>query len=69
MRCRECNVDLSESYKRCPLCSGEAFDDEARVKGIKAAPYPNNVPVKKAEKIKKPKTAFTFEKIKAFFNL
>ena len=69
MRCRECNVDLSENYKRCPLCSSQAFDDEAKIKGIKAAPYPHNAPTKTAEKIKKPKTAFSAEKIKAFYNL
>lgn len=69
MRCRECNVDLSENYKKCPLCNGEAHNDEAKVKNIKAAPYPYNAEIKETEKIKKPKTAFTVEKIKAFFNL
>lgn len=69
MRCRECNVDLSENYKKCPLCGGPAYDDEPRVKGIKAAPYPDNVLPKKTENPKKPKTPFTIEKLKAYFNL
>ncbi len=69
MRCRECNVDLSEEYKNCPLCGLEAFEDEAKIKNIKDAPYPKNVVAESQEKVKKPKTAFTFEKIKAYFNL
>lgn len=69
MRCRECNVDLSENYKKCPLCGAPAFDDEAKIKEIKAAPYPHNVPVCPMEKTVKPKTRFTAEKLKAFFNL
>ncbi len=69
MRCRECNVDLSENYKKCPLCGGKACEDEAKIKNIKDAPYPKNVAVQPQEKVKKPKTSFTFEKIKAHFNL
>lgn len=69
MRCRECNVDLSENYKKCPLCGSTAYDDEPRVKGIKAAPYPENVLPQNEPNPKKPKTQFTFEKLKAYFNL
>ena len=69
MRCRECNVDLSEIYTKCPLCGAEAHNDEGRVKGISPAPYPHSEPVTVADEIKKEKTPFTFEKVKAFFNL
>ncbi len=69
MRCRECNVDLAESYTCCPLCGGAAYPDEAVIKGIKDAPYPKDVPVKPATEPENPKPAFTFEKIKAYFNL
>lgn len=69
MRCRSCNVDLSENYKTCPLCSGPASEDEAIIKGIKAAPYPEAALPRAQEKIKKPKTAFTLEKLRAFFNI
>lgn len=69
MRCRECNVDVSENYKKCPLCGSKVYDDEPRVKGIKAAPYPENVSVPETVNPKKPKTAFTVEKLKAYFNL
>lgn len=69
MRCRECNVDVSENYKKCPLCGSAVYDDEPIVKGLKAAPYPENVLPQKTENPKKPKTAFTIEKLKAYFNL
>ena len=69
MRCRECNVDLSEEYRVCPLCGAVASDDEPRIKNIKAAPYPANAPVQPEDRVKKPETRFTTEKIKAMFNL
>lgn len=69
MRCRECNVDLSENYTKCPLCGSAAQNDEAKVKGITPAPYPHNKPVTETEKVNKSRTPFTFEKLKAFFNL
>lgn len=69
MRCRECNVDLSETYTKCPLCGSEACDDEPRVKGITPAPYPHGDIPQEAQDTKKVKTPFCFEKVKAFFNL
>ena len=68
-RCRECNVDLAESSRKCPLCCATSFEDEVKIKSIKEAPYPEKVPVVFQEKVKKPATQFTFEKIKAYFNL
>lgn len=68
MRCEKCNVDLPESYTRCPLCGGEPVDIEAKIKGMKAVPY-SDLPITPTEKVKKEKTDFTTEKIKAFFNL
>ena len=69
MRCRECNVDLSETYTKCPLCGAQAYDDEARVKGISPAPYPHGDVPTADKHIKKHKTPFCLEKVKAFFNL
>lgn len=68
MRCRHCNVDLSETYTKCPLCGEKAENDEARLKGLKNAPYPHNVPTE-VQQVKKKKTPFSIEKVKAFFNL
>lgn len=68
MRCIHCNVDLSETYTKCPLCGEKAEDIEPRLKGLKNAPYPHNVPTE-VKKVKKEKTGFSFEKIKAFFNI
>lgn len=67
MRCKECNVDLPENYTLCPLCNNPASDDEVKIKGITAVPYPLNAPDKEAE-IKKVKTPFSIEKLKAYFN-
>ncbi|MBQ7296267.1 MAG: hypothetical protein IJW86_08795 [Clostridia bacterium] len=69
MRCKACNVDLSETYTICPLCGEKAIDEPARLQGLKPAPYPHNVPVKKAEDEKKEKTPFSIEKIKAYFSM
>ena len=69
MRCTKCNVDLSELYTTCPLCGSKATDEEPRVKGVKPAPYPHGAEIPPKEKTKKPKTPFSFEKVKAFFNL
>lgn len=69
MRCRECNVDLSENYTKCPLCGSKAYDDESRIKGVSPAPYPHgkaDVTVIKPQKLRTP---FSFEKVRAFFNL
>lgn len=68
MRCRHCDVDLSETYTKCPLCGEKAADDEPRLKGLKNAPYPHNVPTE-VQTVKKEKTGFSFEKVKALFNL
>ena len=69
MRCRECNVDLSELYTKCPLCGAKAYDDESRIKDINPAPYPHREAEATVNNTQKVKTPFTFEKIKAFFNL
>lgn len=68
MRCDKCKVDLPESYTRCPLCGSEPVDSEVKIKGKTAVPY-SELPILPAEKIKKEKTKFTLEKIKAYFNL
>lgn len=67
-RCKECDVDLSETYSKCPLCGADATDEEVRLKGLKNAPYPHNSPIKPEEKAEKTNTVFSFEKVKAFFN-
>ena len=69
MRCNACNVDLSETYTKCPLCGVKATNEPARIQGLKPAPYPHNVPVKKAENEKREKTYFSIEKLKAYFNI
>lgn len=40
MRCLECNVDLGENYKKCPLCGAAAVDEVPLVEGITTAEYP-----------------------------
>lgn len=40
MRCRQCNVDLSETYSACPLCGGKASPDAPVLQGIRTAEYP-----------------------------
>ncbi len=68
MRCTHCDVDLAETYEKCPLCGEAAVHDQVRLKGLKAAPYPKNIPVRPMEKAEKPKTGFSIEKVKAYFN-
>lgn len=68
MRCKACNIDLSETYTQCPLCGEKAVDEPAKLQGLKPAPYPHNVPVRKADDKKREKTPFSIEKLKAFFN-
>lgn len=68
MRCNHCNVDLAETYSKCPLCGEAAAEETSRLKMFKAAPYPKNAPVKAAEKTQTPRIPFTPEKIKAYFN-
>lgn len=40
MRCPQCNVDLSEGVKACPLCGGAAEASPARIPGMRTAEYP-----------------------------
>ncbi len=40
MRCKECNVDLGENVKVCPLCKSKAVDDKPVIENIKTAEYP-----------------------------
>ena len=68
MRCKECNVDLPENYTLCPLCGSAAADEEVKIKGLKAVPYSTEPAPEKTE-LKKIKSPFSFEKIKAYFNL
>lgn len=68
MRCEKCNVDLPENYTRCPLCGSKPINNEAKIKNLKAVPYSDSA-VEHIEKAEKVKTDFTFEKIKAYFNL
>ncbi len=44
MRCRECNVDLPETYTTCPLCGTKASADPAVIKDIRVAEYPKLAP-------------------------
>jgi hypothetical protein len=68
MRCTKCNVDLAESYSRCPLCGAKASDEPAKLQGIKEAPYSSAAPVKETN-IPKAKKNLSLEKLKAYFNL
>ena len=67
MRCIYCNVDLPDTYKLCPLCGKEASEDEAKIKGLSSVPYSKNPPSLN-DKVKKEKSPFCIEKVKAFFN-
>ena len=68
MRCNKCNVDLAESYSRCPLCGSDATDEPAKLQGVKEAPYAKTAP-EKEKQLPKAKSGFSFEKLKAYFNL
>lgn len=68
MRCIKCNVDLAESYSRCPLCGAEAVNEPAKLLGIEEAPYSKTAPVKEKD-VPKAEKNFSLEKLKAFFNL
>ena len=40
MRCKECNVDLGDNVKVCPLCKSKAVEDKPLIENIKTAEYP-----------------------------
>ncbi len=40
MRCPECNVDLGENVKSCPLCGAKAADEKPVLEGMRVAEYP-----------------------------
>ncbi len=40
MRCKSCNVDLSEGAKKCPLCGEIAVNEEPVLQGLQTAYYP-----------------------------
>lgn len=40
MRCTNCNADLPEFYKKCPLCENAATDTPPLIPGIATAEYP-----------------------------
>ncbi len=40
MRCKECNVDLGENVKVCPLCHANASEEKAHIEGMQVAEYP-----------------------------
>ncbi len=40
MRCTECNVDLGENVKVCPLCGEKATDEKPVLEGMRVAEYP-----------------------------
>lgn len=69
MRCKNCNVDLPETYTICPLCGEKASDGEPKFKDIKYVSYPRGqyklIPVEPL----KAKTGFSINKIKAYFNM
>ncbi len=68
MRCKECNIDLAETYTICPLCGSKASEEEAKLTGIKVAPYSKAEPVKETG-VPKAAKKFSLEKLKAIFNL
>lgn len=68
MRCEKCNVDLPESYGLCPLCGGKPSSAKARIAIAAYVPYPKE-DAKEEVPFEKEKTAFSAEKLKAYFNL
>ncbi len=68
MRCKHCNVDLPENYKLCPLCGNAASYEETKIKGLSSVSYPKNEATAVQEP-KQKKSKFSFEKIKAYFNI
>ena len=40
MRCLECNVDLGENVKVCPLCGAKASEEKPVLEGMRVAEYP-----------------------------
>lgn len=68
MRCNKCNVDLPESYTRCPLCGSKPTDCEPKITGLNTVPYSVS-PIGEQKNFQKEKAEFSFEKIKAYFNL
>lgn len=68
MRCKECNVDLAETYTLCPLCGAQASDEEPRLRDIKVAPY-SKAEIIKETTVPKAKKNFSPEKLKAIFNI
>lgn len=40
MRCLECNVDLGENVKVCPLCGVKAVEEKPILEGMHVAEYP-----------------------------
>ena len=69
MRCLKCNVDLGETYTKCPLCGEKATDTEPLLKGFTVASYPKNSPVSPTEKENQPSRGLSRERLKAYFNL
>lgn len=67
MRCKECNIDLAETYSFCPLCGASAAKEAPKLKDIKIAPYSKSEPIKEAD-VPKAKKVFSVEKLKALFN-
>lgn len=41
MRCLQCNIDLGESVRVCPLCGAEAADEAPALPELQEAPYPD----------------------------
>lgn len=60
MRCKECNIDVSENVTRCPLCGSPVSDEPAVLEGLCDIPYPQSV--MPAPKDKNKITAFTVAK-------
>jgi len=48
MRCKICNVDVSENTKKCPLCGADTVAEEPVLKDVKTAYYPKVKYVKPA---------------------
>ncbi len=62
MRCKICNIDVSENTKRCPLCGADTVEEAPLLPGIKTAYYPK-------VKYKKPQPPYNLISTLAWFVL
>ena len=69
MRCTACNVDLAETYTKCPLCGAAAVDEPAKITAFRVAPYPHGDTKPPVVETVKTHYSLSRERLKAFFNL